>query len=59
MHQRSFCLLCPLNRYAGTPEDAPRDEQGNLYGGWHWNMPYTIRRDLPDWYRKELHRYLD
>lgn len=50
-------LLLP-RRFAGTEYDAPRDESGNLYGGWHWNMPYSIKRDLPDWYSKELQRYV-
>ena len=26
--------------------------------GWHWNMPYSIKRDLPDWYKKEVDRYV-
>ena len=25
--------------------------------GWHWNMPYSINRDLPEWYKKEVERY--
>jgi hypothetical protein len=35
--------------FAGTPMDAPRDENGNFLFGWHWNMPYTVKRNLPDW----------
>ena len=35
--------------YAGTDQDAPRDADGNFKHGWHWNMPYTVKRDLPDW----------
>jgi len=46
-----------VRRYAGTDKDAPREADGSLYGGWHWNMPYTIKRDLPDWYSKELSRF--
>jgi len=47
------------SRFAGTEFDAPRDKDGKFYGGWHWNMPYSIKRDLPDWYSKELQRYVD
>ncbi|KAG1666581.1 hypothetical protein FOA52_000548 [Chlamydomonas sp. UWO 241] len=25
---------------------------------WHWNTPYTFKRDLPDWYKKEVQRYV-
>ena len=35
--------------FAGTELDAPRDADGNFKHGWHWNMPYSVRRDLPDW----------
>ena len=35
--------------FAGTDMDAPRDADGNFKHGWHWNMPYSVRRDLPDW----------
>lgn len=31
--------------FAGTPLDAPRDENGNFKHGWHWNMPYTVQRE--------------
>ena len=47
------------HRFAGTEYDAPRDADGKISGGWHWNMPYSIRRDLPNWYSKELNRYAD
>lgn len=43
--------------FAGTELDVPRGPDGQLAGGWHWNMPYTIRKDLPDWYNKEVARY--
>lgn len=42
---------------AGTDADAPRDTDGKFAGGWHWNQPYSVQRDLPDWFRKELDRY--
>ena len=38
-------------------QDAPRDENGDFANGWHWNMPYTVKRNLPDWYKKEVERY--
>ncbi len=44
-------------RFAGTPLDASRDAGGRLAGGWHWNMPYSVKRELPDWYKKEVSRY--
>ena len=31
--------------FAGTKLDAPRDADGNFKNGWHWNMPYSIKRD--------------
>ena len=43
--------------FAGTPLDAPRDESGNLEYGWHWNMPYSVKRNLPAWYKKEVDKY--
>lgn len=43
--------------FAGTERDAPRDKDGKFKGGWHWNQPYSIQQDLPDWYIKEVERY--
>lgn len=43
--------------FAGTDMDVPRDADGKLAGGWHWNMPYAMKRELPDWYKKEVARY--
>lgn len=43
--------------FAGTEWDAPRDKDGKFRGGWHWNFPYSVRKDLPEWYRKEVERY--
>jgi len=43
--------------YAGTDKDAPRDKDGNIAYGWHWNMPYTLKRNLPEWYNQEVERY--
>ncbi|GLI67098.1 hypothetical protein VaNZ11_011303 [Volvox africanus] len=43
--------------FAGTEYDAPRTPDGRFAYGWHWNMPYSIRKTLPDWYKKELERY--
>jgi hypothetical protein len=44
-------------RGAGSGEDAPRDADGKYASGWHWNSPYTVKRDWPEWYRKEFQRY--
>jgi len=44
-------------RGAGTAEDPPRDADGKYALGWHWNSPYTVKRDWPEWYRKEMQRY--
>eukprot|EP00877_Chromochloris_zofingiensis_P008651 jgi/Chrzof1/4039/Cz13g18040.t1 len=43
--------------FAGTDQDAPRNPDGKFKYEWHWNSPYTIKRDLPDWYMKEVERY--
>ena len=43
--------------FAGTPLDAPRDGSGNLEYGWHWNMPYSVKRNLPAWYKKEVDKF--
>lgn len=44
--------------FAGTELDAPRGPDGKYANGWHWGvMPYSIRRDLPEWYMKEVERY--
>lgn len=44
--------------FAGTGLDAPRGPDGKYAGGWHWGvMPYSVRRELPEWYRKEVERY--
>ncbi|GLC69378.1 ATP-dependent zinc metalloprotease FTSH 1 [Pleodorina starrii] len=43
--------------FAGTEHDAPRTPDGRFAHGWHWNMPYSVRKTLPDWYKKELDRY--
>ncbi|GIL84930.1 hypothetical protein Vretimale_9765 [Volvox reticuliferus] len=43
--------------FAGTEHDVPRTPDGRFAYGWHWNMPYSIRKTLPDWYKKELERY--
>lgn len=32
--------------YAGTPLDAPRNPDGSFKYGWHWGMPYTLKRNL-------------
>jgi len=45
--------------FAGTEMDAPRTPDGRLAGGWHWNMPYAVKKDLPDWFNKELARYTE
>ncbi len=42
---------------SGTEYDAPRGPDGKFAHGWHWNMPYSIKRELPDWYKKEVERY--
>ncbi len=52
------CVCVGLShRFAGTENDTPRDAEGRIAGGWHWNMPYSIKKDLPDWYMKERSRY--
>jgi hypothetical protein len=43
--------------FAGTSLDAPRDENGDFEYGWHWNMPYSVKRNLPAWYKKEVDKY--
>ncbi|KXZ53715.1 hypothetical protein GPECTOR_6g632 [Gonium pectorale] len=43
--------------FAGTENDAPRGPDGKFMYGWHWNMPYSVKRELPDWYKKEVERY--
>lgn len=43
--------------FAGTDKDAPRNADGSFVSGWHWNMPYGIRTELPEWYKKEVQRY--
>lgn len=43
--------------FAGTQMDAPRNPDGSFKHGWHWNMPYSYKRDLPEWYKKEMERY--
>lgn len=43
--------------FAKTRFDAPRNKDGTFRHGWHWNMPYSVKRDLPDWYQKEVERY--
>ncbi|GFR51495.1 hypothetical protein Agub_g13859, partial [Astrephomene gubernaculifera] len=43
--------------FAGTDKDAPRNPDGSFVYGWHWNMPYSLSKDLPDWYKKEVERY--
>ena len=42
--------------FAGTPRDAPRNPDGSFKNGWHWNMPYAVKRELPEWYKKEAGR---
>lgn len=45
-------------KFEGTALDGPRKPDGRLADGWHWGVaPYSIRRDLPQWYEKELERY--
>jgi len=43
--------------FAGTENDVPRDPGGRLAGGWHWNMPYSIKTKQPEWFKKEMDRY--
>ncbi|KAG2437047.1 hypothetical protein HYH02_011309 [Chlamydomonas schloesseri] len=43
--------------FAGTPYDAPRNPDGTFKHGWHWNMPFSVQTELPDWYKKEVERY--
>lgn len=44
--------------FAGTDLDAPRGPDGKYADGWHWGvMPYSVRRDVPEWYLKEVERY--
>jgi cell division protease FtsH len=43
--------------FAGTGDDAPRNADGSFRDGWHWNMPYKVKRDVPDLFRKEVERY--
>lgn len=50
--------LAGKTHFAGTDLDAPRGPDGKYKDGWHWGvMPYSVRRDLPEWYKKELDRY--
>jgi cell division protease FtsH len=45
-------------KFEGTELDAPRKADGRYVDGWHWGVtPYSVRRDLPEWYSKELERY--
>jgi cell division protease FtsH len=44
-------------KYAGTDQDPPRGPDGKYDLGWHWNSPYAIKRDWPEWYRKEFQRF--
>jgi cell division protease FtsH len=32
--------------YAGTALDAPRNPDGTFKYGWHWGMPYTLKRNI-------------
>ncbi len=43
--------------FAGTDQYAPRDKDGKFKYGFHWNSPYTVKKDLPGWYMKEVERY--
>ncbi|KAG2495020.1 hypothetical protein HYH03_006952 [Edaphochlamys debaryana] len=43
--------------FAGTEQDVPRNADGSFVHGWHWNMPYSVSKELPDWYKKEVERY--
>jgi hypothetical protein len=45
--------MAAKTRFAGTEFDAPRGPDGKFRNGWHWGMPYTVKRDLPDWFLKE------
>ncbi len=34
---------------ADKPVDTQRDGDGSFSHEWHWNTPYTYKRNLPDW----------
>ena len=53
----SLTGLASKTWFAKTEFDAARDKDGKFKYGWHWNMPYKVKRDLPDWYMKEIERY--
>ena len=55
--QPALVGLAAKTHFAGTDRDAPRGPDGKFRAGWHWGMPYTIKRDLPDGFRKEVERY--
>jgi cell division protease FtsH len=55
--QPALTGLAAKTWFAGTEQDAPRGPDGKFRAGWHWGMPYTIKRDLPDWFMKEVERY--
>jgi hypothetical protein len=52
-----ICLDAAPPRYAGTEADGMRTPDGRMNDKWHWNMPYSVKRDLPEWFTKELERY--
>lgn len=56
--RRALSGLASKTWFAGTEMDAPRGEDGKYAFGWHWGvMPYSVRKDLPEWYMKEVERY--
>lgn len=55
---RALTGLAAKTWFAGTELDGPRGPDGKYVKGWHWGaMPYSVRRDQPEWYMKELERY--
>jgi cell division protease FtsH len=56
--KRVLSGLAAKTWFAGTEMDGPRGADGKYADGWHWGMmPYSVRRDLPEWYQKEVERY--
>lgn len=55
---RALAGLAAKTRFAGTGLDAPRGPDGKFADGWHWGaVPYSVRREVPEWYQKEAERY--
>ena len=55
--ERELVGAAAKTRFAGTDLDAPRDADGKFKYGWHWNSPWSVRRDVPGWLQKEVERY--